>query len=127
MANLQPGCYSAKRRQSFRPLPHQIGRKPIALNLSGMTKKAILAELNCSLVGQVLEFLPPMVELSPADATRARLAVKLAVGIDGGGDLASAAHVKEFRAVLTDLEDSIGASDDAASDFWSRMSAEVGD
>ena len=91
-------------------------------------KKAELVDLiEGSLVGQLVGLLPEWSELVGLESVNARLALQLAAGIDGGGDLASAAHVKEFRGVLSDLEEMFGGSDDEAAKFWAAMSAELGD
>lgn len=91
-----------------------------------MSKKALVEALEGSVQAALLEFLPDSAELSAVQAVRASVAMRLAAGIDEGGDLATAAHSKEFRAVLSELQEDLQGVDDAESDFWSAMSADMG-
>lgn len=76
---------------------------------------------------EVRRALPPdPSELTGFDPARAELALTLARGLDQGAEMGTAATARELRAVLDDLEASLGSGDESES-FWAGMSAAVGD
>ena len=97
------------------------------MNLDRMKKAEVIALFDTGLVAEVVAALPEWSELTPIGAVRARQALTLAGGIDGGEELATAAHHKQFREVMAELEVMFSDDSDEAGEFWQRMSSAMGD
>jgi hypothetical protein len=64
-------------------------------------------------------------EVSPVTDARARLAVVLAVSLDAGAGMATAAISRELRATLSELENRDGGDTDGFADLLEQLSAPV--
>ena len=66
-------------------------------------------------------------EVSPVTDARARLAIVLAISLDAGAGMATAAISRELRATLTELENRDGGDTDGFANLLEQLSAPVVD
>lgn len=64
-------------------------------------------------------------EVDPVSDARGRLAIVLAVTLDGGAGMATAAVSRELRATLTELECRDGGDTDGFADLLRQLSSPV--